>query len=204
MTSKTVALVTFDEDGDTRAFCSGVWVGYSTILTANHCVESGELPAFSGQSFDYVTRNDVYKAGSNDRRDFVLGRVAKLFAQDEVHDLALLSVQDAPGHEFATLTTADIVPGSFAQAMGHSLGLWWSYSSGDIAAVRRLELPAEGTDLVWIQADVPISPGNSGGGLFDIDGNLIGIAHGTFANPRAQLLNIFVHRDYIAGFLRSA
>jgi S1-C subfamily serine protease len=58
-------------------------------------------------------------------------------------------------------------------------------------------------DLLWVQAAVPISPGNSGGGLFDEDGNLIGIAHATFASPRAQMLNIFVHRDYIRAFLGS-
>ena len=84
--------------------------------------------------------------------------------------------------------------GSFAQAMGHPMGLWFSYSSGDVAAVRTTTAGLE-SPITWIQATVPISPGNSGGGLFNAQGDLIGIASRA-RTGRAQLLNLFVPIEY--------
>jgi S1-C subfamily serine protease len=128
-----------------------------------------------------------------------VSRLAHVLALDPGHDLALLRAGNVPPHRFARVAEGPVLQGQFAQAMGHSLGLWWSYSSGAVAAVRQIDI--NDMDLLWVQAAVPISPGNSGGGLFDEDGNLIGIAHATFASPRAQQLNIFVHRDYIRALL---
>lgn len=186
LASKTVALVEPD-DGDVRLYCSGVWVGPKTILTAHHCVadhQTGDLVAF-------VTRDDVLDRDGREHLRTV--RPSALVVTDEAHDLALLCSRDAFGHGIATFG-ARPVPGAFAQAMGHPMGLWFSYSSGDVAAVRTTTAGLESA-ITWIQATVPISPGNSGGGLFDAQGDLIGIASRA-RTGRAQLLNLFVPIEY--------
>lgn len=197
LAAKTTALVGYDEEGGLHVYCTGVWVGQSEILTAHHCVADLQV----GDGLGYVVRSDIYTAG-NERQAGVIPRAAYLAKTDEGHDLALLRAVLPPTHSVAALASGPVRQGAFAQSMGHPLGLWWSYSNGSIAAVRQIEI--NGMDLIWVQGSVPISPGNSGGGLFDESDRLIGIAHASFASPRAQLLNVFVHRDYIGAFLQGA
>lgn len=186
---KTVALVQA-EDNEARAFCSGVWVGEDEILTAAHCVSDQEI----GDAIDYVTRGDL---SANDGDELETLRIAKLDARDEDRDLALLRVKFAPAHPIPRVAST-VTVGQPTQTMGHPLGLWWSYSTGSVSALRFgtfiLPIPAW-----WVQTTAPISPGNSGGGLFDADGNLLGICHGSAT--RGQNLNLYVHADYVRAFL---
>jgi S1-C subfamily serine protease len=197
LTDKTVALVTKDDEGETRAYCSGVWVSPTSILTAAHCVADVVQDL---EPVGYVVRADVYSPGSIAEREAVPTHAALVYARDENHDLALLRGASAPPHLTALLTKRAIEPGAFVQAMGHSIGLWWSYSTGEISAVRSKDIGIGASDFTWIQANTPISPGNSGGGLFDAEGSLIGITTASFR--RGQLLNVFVHRMHIEAFLR--
>ncbi len=192
--AKTIALVMRNDEGRVRPFCTGVWVSPTSILTAAHCVDDEQI----GDPFEYVAHGDVFAPGELHERPSVMGHGCALYDVDAEHDLALLRASDAPAHAVAHVSLATIHAGDFAQAMGHSLGLWWSYSSGDISAVR--ERPINDLTLVWVQATTPISPGNSGGGLFDDRGRLIGIAHGAF--PRGENLNVFVHAQYLDALLR--
>jgi len=187
LAAKTVALT---RDGD--AFCSGVWVGDHEILTAAHCVSRHE----DGDTITYATRADVTHVGD---AELVYERPAVILRRDTVHDLALLQARRAPAHDVASLSLANIQAGQSVHTMGAPLGLWWSYSSGEIAAVRFAQLDEDEPGLWWIQATAPISPGNSGCGLFDDDGFLVGLADATF--PRGENLNLFVHRQYLAAFL---
>lgn len=189
--SKTVALVQRDEDEEVRAFCSGVWVSQFSILTAAHCVDDLAV----GSKVEYVSPFDVFNPGSLEAKAEIVPRGAVIRALDDKHDLALLVTSQYPVHGWSR-PALNVRAGDFAQSMGQPLGLWWSYSSGDVAAIRQFDA---GVNIVWVQATTPISPGNSGGGLFDEDGQLIGIAHGSFT--RGQLLNLFVHPQYIHDFL---
>jgi S1-C subfamily serine protease len=192
--SKTVALVGRDRQGTPHSYCTGVWVSDTSILTANHCVDEATI----GDAIEYAVHEDIYAPGELHERVSIVSRVAKLYATDEGHDLALLRAPHAPSHRIARASLESIRPGAFAQAMGHSLGLWWSYSSGDVAAIRQRDI--EGLDILWVQATTPISGGNSGCGLFDERGYLIGLGHGTF--PRGENLNVFVHGQYIDALLK--
>lgn len=153
--------------------CAGVWIGEHEIVTADHCVEDLAV----GTLAPYVTREDVFPwrgfaremPSPTDRRSAFVAR------HDAKHDLALLLAPDAPpGHGVAVIRTEPVEPGMWCQAMGHPIGLWFSYSSGDVAALR--ERIIDGKLVAWVQSTAPISHGSSGGGLFDSDGALIGIA----------------------------
>lgn len=187
--SKTVALV----DEDYNAYCTGVWVSEKHILTARHCTEEAQL----GTPLLYVVEGDVFVPGDPHPRAKVEAHQGLLNAVDDAHDLALIRVHDAPSHSIARVTTSPILPGQFAQAVGQTLGLWWSYSSGDVAAARWVDT-GDG-EMLWIQTTAPTSPGNSGGGLFNERAELIGICHG--GSSRGQLVNVFVHPIYINVFL---
>ncbi len=191
---KTVGLTMLAEDPfgakDWHTYCSGVWVSRSHILTAHHCVDDLDI----GDQVQYITKSDVHGKKLSPR-------LARLAATDPEHDLALLRVTAFPGlHGVAKLSSLPIVPGLFVQTMGHPLGLLWAYSSATVAAVQDVDL---GLEIRWIQTTAPISPGNSGGGLFDEAGDLLGTcSRAASGNGRAQNVNFYVHRDYLAAFLK--
>lgn len=189
---RTVALVRPTEDGP-RAYCSGVWVAADEVLTANHCVAARDL----GERVAYVTRGDL-DARSSDEVEAI--RFGTLAARDEAHDLALLSVKLPPKHAVAGVGAPTV--GQAVGTMGHPLGMWWSYSEGTISAVRMVALGEDADDLWWVQSTAPISPGNSGGGLFDTDGNLVGLCHAYM--PRGENVNLYIHPQYIAAFLSAS
>jgi S1-C subfamily serine protease len=194
LVAKSVALVA-RVDGELKAYCSGVWVSPTTIATANHCMREDEL----GSVVDYVVRSDIYAPGEVQERPAPETRGALLYARDELHDLALLRALVPPPHATARVTAEVVRPGMFVQTMGQPLGLWWSYSSGDVAAVRHMP-SALGFPMLMIQTTAPTSPGNSGGALFDSHGQIVGICHGSFT--KGQSLNLFIHWQYVDALMR--
>ncbi len=195
LASKTVALVYRKSDGELRPFCSGVWVAQTKILTANHCVRDLDM----GDVVDYVTPTDVFEPNSVHERNVISSRASVLVLRDAEHDLALLSSGSAPSqHGVASVSAAPLLPGAPVQTMGSPLGMYWSYSVGEVAAIRELE--SNDLKMVFVQATAPISPGSSGGGLFDAMGQLVGICHGSFV--KGQNMNLWIHYQYIGALLQ--
>lgn len=194
LTAKTVALVDENDEGETRAYCTGTWVGASNILTAAHCVADVESGLVG-----YATHADVYAPIDLHVRKPMTRKAALLAAVDVEHDLALL-FDPTPAPHASARVRLDVRPGERVQTLGHPIGLWFSYSTGDVAAVRYLDLQDDKPPRVWVQATPPISPGSSGGGLFDLDGNLVGVVSGYLR--RGQQLNLFVHPQYVDAFVR--
>jgi serine protease Do len=193
--SKTVALVTF-RDGPARAYCSGIWVGPQTILTANHCVLGRTVGL---DTVSYATHEDVYPKGAIEESE-PAGRDAVVAATDPEHDLALLyAVAAAPAHRVAPLAVDGVQVGQRVYTMGSPLGQYWSFSSGDVAALRYGPSAVDGSKILFIQSTAPISPGNSGGGLFNEYGELLGVCHATFT--RGQNMNVWVHYSYAAALI---
>lgn len=198
--SKTIALVAErEEDEGVRAYCSGVWLSPRVIATAGHCIHGDP-----GSTLGYVVREDVFLPDSYATRPFIHARPAKFVAMDEDHDLALLLADKEtapPEHDFAAFAPDEsIVQGETVQTMGHPAGLWYSYSAGVVAAVRR---EVVGLEIVWVQSTAAISPGNSGGGLFDSQGRLVGICSRGYTG-RAQALNFWVHAHYLRDLFASS
>ncbi|MFW6108269.1 MAG: trypsin-like peptidase domain-containing protein [bacterium] len=69
-------------------------------------------------------------------------------------------------------------------AIGNPVGLAWSYGKGVVSAIRKQSYGA-GT-LRMIQTQTPLNPGNSGGGLYDELGNLVGINTMIMGKPGTQ------------------
>lgn len=97
---------------------------------------------------------------------------ASLLKINRRRDLALLSV---PGLEAPSATLGDsdrVQVGTAVFAVGNPLGFSGAVSSGIVHSLG----PAQRiTGLSWIQADIRLAPGNSGGPLADFQGQVIGI-----------------------------
>jgi serine protease Do len=103
----------------------------------------------------------------------------ELVWQERRRDVALVR---APGAAMPPVRTADpsaMRPGSLVMAIGHPFGLVDAVSTGVLlqsVGELPLEFDFEGRSLRWVQADVRLGPGNSGGPLADADGRVIGVA----------------------------
>lgn len=99
-------------------------------------------------------------------------------AQERDADIAVLELEeDLPGMAPARLAPHLPMPGDELWTLGHPEGLDYSLSRGIVSALRPLsEVGAFGWKGHVLQTDAAINPGVSGGGLFDTEGRLVGIA----------------------------
>ena len=114
-------------------------------------------------------------------------------AVDPKHDLAILAIEGFDRPRVSMRASTALSVGERVYAVGAPRGLELTLSDGLISALRRdkPEKTAAGElGPAIIQTSVPISPGSSGGGLFDAQGRLIGIT--TFSALASQNLN-FAH-----------
>lgn len=102
---------------------------------------------------------------------------AKLIGTDEDNDIALLKI-DATGLTAATFgNSSNLEVGDYVVAIGNPLGtLGGTVTDGIISALAR-EVTIENKNLTLLQTNAQISPGNSGGGLFNANGELVGIVN---------------------------
>ena len=98
---------------------------------------------------------------------------AKLIGTDAKTDIALLKVEAEAPLPFVGFGDSDVSRvGDWVLAIGNPLGQGFSVSSGIISARNR---SLRGTYDDYIQTDAAINKGNSGGPLFNMDGNVIGV-----------------------------
>jgi len=117
---------------------------------------------------------------------------AKLIGSDTRSDLAVLKIE-APGLSPATLGDSDMLTvGEDVIAIGNPLGeLRGTATSGIISALSR-EVTVENTTMSLIQTDAAISPGNSGGGLFNASGSLVGIVNAKASSSNSEGLGFAI------------
>lgn len=145
--------------GERRSNGSGVIIsedGY--IITNNHVVNAGG-------SFEVTT---------NDKRSYI----ARLIGTDPTTDLALLKVdanENLPTIDFGN--SDDVKVGEWVLAVGNPFNLTSTVTLGIISAkARNINiLPGEYSVESFLQTDAVVNPGNSGGGLVNAKGELIGI-----------------------------
>ena len=119
-----------------------------------------------------------------------IGHAASLVRSDRDRDVCLLEVPTLEAPSVAMRLAADLRVGAAVYAVGAPQGLELSLSAGLVSQLRG----AEGVPL--IQTTAPISPGSSGGGLFDEGGNLVGLTN--FQLGRGQNVNFAVPAEWVA------
>jgi serine protease Do len=105
----------------------------------------------------------------NDKREFQ----AKLVGSDRQSDVALLKIE-GQGLPVVQVGNSDALKvGQWVFAIGAPFGLERTATQGIVSALGR-SLPND-SYVPFIQTDVAVNPGNSGGPLFDTSGNVVGI-----------------------------
>ena len=139
---------------------TGFFVGPNLIVTNHHVIENGVQDEFI---ISIYNRWDIwYKA--------------RVIASDEKTDLAILEITDPDEiiENMKILTISSTIPlmGEKLFAIGHPHSLYWTVTEGVASHVnRRIQTPWQ----VLIQTDTSVNPGNSGGPLFNMRGEVIGV-----------------------------
>ena len=122
-----------------------------------------------------VTNNHVIEGADEIMVEFSDGseRAAKIIGVDKNIDIALLKVDTDVALGYVSFGNSDFARvGDWVMAIGNPLGQGFSVSAGIISA-RNRELSGYYDD--YIQTDAAINRGNSGGPLFNMDGEVIGV-----------------------------
>ncbi|WP_061927948.1 DegQ family serine endoprotease [Altererythrobacter epoxidivorans] len=106
---------------------------------------------------------------------------AELIGADAASDLAVLKIESSKAFPFVTFgDSSKARPGDWVVAIGNPFGLGGTVTSGIVSAVYR-NTGSGGAYDRYIQTDASINRGNSGGPLFDMQGNVIGINNAIFS-----------------------
>lgn len=136
------------------------------IVTNNHVISGrdGKNPV------------DTVTVTLSDRREFS----AKIVGRDLLSDLAVLKIdgKDLPYVRFGNSQGTRV--GDWAIAIGNPFGLGGTVTAGIVSALHR-NITGGGAYDRYIQTDASINQGNSGGPLFDMSGNVIGINTAIFS-----------------------
>ncbi|WP_370738626.1 DegQ family serine endoprotease [Maliponia aquimaris] len=122
-----------------------------------------------------VTNNHVIEGADEITIEFFEGfeLPAKLIGTDPNTDIALLKVEADKPLKYVNFGDSDTARvGDWVMAMGNPLGQGFSVSAGIVSARNRA---LSGTYDDYIQTDAAINRGNSGGPLFNMDGQVIGV-----------------------------
>jgi S1-C subfamily serine protease len=118
---------------------------------------------------------------------------ARIVGVQARNDLAVLQALTLPDdlHAATLRTTTDLVPGDEVVAVGFPFGIGPSTSAGVISGLGRAFKSPEGEQEIGnlIQFDAAANPGNSGGPLVTMDGEVVGIVTG--------ILNPTRHRTFV-------
>jgi len=122
-----------------------------------------------------VTNNHVIEGADEIEVEFINGDIfpAKIVGTDANIDIAVLKIDANKPFLYVAFGNSDVARvGDWVMAMGNPLGQGFSVSAGIISA-RNRELSGPYDD--YIQTDAAINRGNSGGPLFNMDGEVIGV-----------------------------
>ena len=249
---ETVALIRTDLDGDQIAFCTGVWISPTVILTANHCIEGyadmkyrldvmkvlidagvpkrlagrvagsyiddlneeNEMGRYFISVMKSVPKMESYGAeipyslsnGQKDENHFIT-HTSIAYKYDKEKDLALLTTnytKDSSNNalDFALLGKKNPMIGEMVYQMGNTAGYVYSFKMGVVSAYRK-ETPESvrkgfGIRGPVMQLNCLSYMGDSGGGVFDETGKLVGIL--SFVNEEARIAYAIPLESIIAFF----
>jgi S1-C subfamily serine protease len=156
--------VIYHSDLGARGHGSGVHIGNGFILTAAHVVDKKDMD-FDIKFDDQGVAEDVEVMWINTK-----------------YDIALLRIVDSTGVESRDLNCVDPAIGDPITVEGNPLGFEFVTSYGHVGStVQTVYWPIFSENVAWQAAyaiDADASPGNSGGPVYDANGDIVGIVVG--------------------------
>lgn len=144
------------------------------VVTNNHVISAEDGRRRGGRPSPDAPVVESITVTLADRTEYE----AKVVGRDPLSDMALLKI-DAKDLPFVDFAPADnIRVGDWAIAIGNPFGLGGTVTAGIVSALHR---NIGGQFDRYIQTDASINQGNSGGPLFDLQGNVIGVNTAIFS-----------------------
>ena len=186
---------------------SGIIVGENDsellIATNNHVVSGATTltVCFAGgdvvgaeEETQAMASGDSITDSSDSSVDVNNAVSAKIKGTDEENDLAVIAVEksDIPEETMNEIKIAqmgssdDLVVGEQVVAIGNALGYGQSVTSGWVSALNRTISTEDGDTSGLIQTDAAINPGNGGGALLNMKGEVIGINAAKYADSQVE------------------
>ncbi|UTW56976.1 Do family serine endopeptidase [Kordiimonas sp. SCSIO 12603] len=166
---------------------SGVIVRPNGVIVTNHHVIEGA---------------DEIRVVLSDRREFA----ADVVLADPKTDLAILQI-NAREERLPTLTLADsdnVLVGDLVLAIGNPFGVGQTVTSGIVSATARTQQGISDFGF-FIQTDAAVNPGNSGGALVGMQGQLLGINTAIYSRTGASNgIGFAVPANMVNSVLRAA
>lgn len=161
---------------------SGVFIGKSEdgkhayLVTNNHVIDGA----------------DTINVRTTDGTRYV----ATLIGTDSVTDVAVLSVEATGDITVAECgSSAGLVVGEGVIAIGNPLGeLGGTVTTGIVSALER-EVTIDDNKMVLLQTNAAVNPGNSGGGLFNMKGELIGVVNAKSSGDSVENIGFAIPID---------
>ncbi len=151
-----------------HALGSGFLIGDGLALTNNHVVEGA----------------DKIQVKTDDGQEFE----AEIVGRDPKTDIAVIRLKGAAAKKLPAVKLGDsdaTEVGDYVIAIGEPFGLQATVTSGIVSAKER-RLPGGSPYEDFIQTDAAVNPGNSGGPLFNLRGEVIGMNTAIFNNAGLQ------------------
>lgn len=159
------------------------------VVTNNHVVEGCQTYTVKVNKTDVTTGEIASKTYD-----------AKLLGTDEDTDLAVLKIE-ASGLQAAVLGDSQkLCLGDDVVAIGNPFGLERSVSKGVVSGLNRM-ISESARGLTSIQTDVAINSGNSGGGLFNGYGEVIGVVNEKYVSNYAESLGFAIDINEAKGVI---
>lgn len=142
----------------------------------------------------------VWNEETNISQEPTAWHLAEVKKLDEAHDLALLTTfAGTPPHAIAELAKYTPAVGEPITVVGHPAGMAWTFLPGTVSGYRDIVPGAADLQGPFLQIASPAWHGNSGGGAFNSDGELIGICDFLAGAPGEVF---FTHLSNIKQFLK--
>jgi S1-C subfamily serine protease len=197
-----VSIIMFAGNGDVIAKGSGFFVSEDgRVVTNYHVIETGSYAFVEFPNGDYLGVDIMGVLASDKDRDVAIIKADGKdvwWAPD--HDYSKGTIK-AHGFHFRPLPLGDsdrLQVGEEVVAIGNPLSLEQTVSNGIVSAIRTTEV--QGGKFVQITA--PISPGSSGGPLFNMAGEVVGIT--TSRMKEGQNLNFAIPINDVKPLLRAS
>lgn len=177
-------------NGQCKATGSGVLISDNIIITNHHVIEDTE-------KIEAIVNVDGIPETYN----------ARILCSDKTNDLAIVCIKDekfkGQGDSPFKILPNTVDVGTSVFAMGFPLtsllGDEVKITDGIISSMSGFE-----GDIVTYQISVPIQPGNSGGPLFDKNGNLVGITNAGIDKSVAENVGYAIKTPYVLNLIDSA
>ena len=174
----------------------------STVVAIKSSVGSGSGVIISkdeknNDGYFIVTNNHVIEGGENIKVTLSSGLVydAVLVGRDENTDLAILKIVAADLKVATVGKSSDLLVAEEVLIIGNPLGTLGGTATNGIVSAKNRVITIDGYAMTLIQTNAAVNPGNSGGAMFNMAGQLVGVVNAKYASEEIEGIGFAIPID---------